>query len=656
MIFAPASDMMTPEPRGRWWRRRSILRLGVFLHDSIWIVLSIPLSLAIDMEWHQLVHMMTENRWLLYIEIAFLCQSASLFWFRCYRGIWRFASLPDLIRLAEAVFVGTLLTFGVTAFIGNLAGKFHDLLMEPVILLAGLGTGRILYRIWKERRGLFSQQLGQRAILIGTGVATELLFRDLRDDRTYVPVGFVDDDPFKQGQYLHGVPVLGTVNALARVIHESRAQMVIYAMPSASRRTLQQVVQVCQEARVPCRILPRLSELVNQRVTIDRLRPVSVEDLLGREPVITHVSHLQAYFGEKRVLITGAGGSIGAEICRQMLALGVGHLILVDHAEYNLYRILSELETHVGARIEGHLVNVCSRVEMGRLFQDCRPDIVFHAAAYKHVNLVEKNPVQGIRNNVFGTEVVAELSMHYSVKRFVLVSTDKAVWPTNVMGATKRLAERIALGLDKMGGTEFVSVRFGNVLDSIGSVVPLFRAQIQAGGPVTVTHPDVKRYFMTIREAVHLVLEAGASDLGGGVFVLDMGEPIRIRDLAKQMIELSGNRVGEDIEIVYIGLRPGEKLAEQLFYEHERPQVTSHPKLILAHSGIPTDWFVMKRELGDWSQRLEASSRAEIREDLVRYTQGEFRAMDMTGSGGEPDGRGDVRSLVLVRSVSEKKH
>ncbi len=641
------------EPRA-WWRNRSVLRLAVFFHDSLWILLSVPLALIVRVDWRHLADLSLESRWWVYLGVTFLCQSLSLYALKCYRGIWRFASLPDLIRLTEAVALGTLLTLGSITFIDDLERLPRGfLILQPLLLLIGLGAGRLGYRIWKERRGLFFQRTGQRAVLVGAGVAAELLLRDLRDDRTYVPVAFVDDDPAKRGRALQGVPVLGTVNELSRVIQEVRAQIVIYAMPSAPRRLLQQVVQTCQTLQVTCWTLPRLSELINQRITVERLRPVSVEDLLGREPVVMQSSALQNFFGGKRILVTGAGGSIGSEICRQLLSLGVDRLILVEHAEYNLYRILAELNPLAGARIEGRLTDVTSAEAMDGVFRETHPEVVFHAAAYKHVPLVEENPVAGIRNNVFGTKNMAEMAIRHSVERFMLVSTDKAVWPANIMGATKRLAEQIVLALNGQGRTEFMTVRFGNVLDSMGSVVPLFRAQIKAGGPVTVTHPEVRRYFMTISEAVHLVLEAATSRLGAGIFVLDMGKPIRIRDLAEQMVELSGHRLGIDMEIVYIGLRPGEKLAEQLFYEQERRLMTDHPKLFLAQSETHSDWASLKRDLELWSARLMLATRPELIGELNRLTHGDFRRTEPRE---EETGRGVVIPLVANRIPSHREN
>ncbi|MHB1544415.1 MAG: polysaccharide biosynthesis protein [Gammaproteobacteria bacterium] len=634
---------MLRQSRPRFWeRKRQLIRLFVFLHDSLWIILSVVLALALRVEGSRLAALLGNVHVVIYVGLAYFCQSASLYVFGCYRGIWRFASLPDLIRLTEAVGMGLLLTLGTATFLDPLATLPHGLLiLQPLLLLAGLGSGRLAYRIWKERWALIYRSSGRHAVVVGAGFAAELLLRDLWDDRTYVPVAFVDDDPAKQGRTIHRVPVAGRLSDLERVIEESRAQVVIYAIPSAPRSVLHQIVQTCQKMRIPCQTLPRLSELVNQRITIDRLRPVSVEDVLGREPVMIATFHLQEFFHGKRVLVTGAGGSIGSEISRQLLALGVARLILLDHAEYNLYRILTELEGHAASRVEGHLLDACSRTGMDRLFASSRPEIVFHAAAYKHVTLVENNPISGVLNNVLGTQVVAETAIRHQVERFVFVSTDKAVWPTNIMGATKRVAERIALHLNGMGGTGFVTVRFGNVLDSVGSVVPRFRAQIQAGGPVTVTHPEVKRYFMTIQEAVHLVLEAGASRPGGGTFVLDMGEPILIRDLAAQMIELSGYRLGEDMEIVYIGLRQGEKLSEQLFYENERRVATEHPKLFLAQNDIPTDWPAFKHELERCFERIQTSSRDELVGELVRLTHGDFRLP------GEPPARTPLRSTVI---------
>ena len=547
------------------------------------------------------------------MAVALPVQVAVFYAFGLYRGIWRFASIPDLIRIVKSVAVGAGLTFAGAFLAQRLQGVPRSVfLLYPLLLSLGLSGPRLVYRWWKDR-GLNLREDRPRALIIGAGRAGELLLRDLLKSRSYRPVGLLDDDPARHGMEIHGVRVLGPLDELERRVAEMAVDVVLLAMPSAPSAVVRRVVETCQRLGVTCRTLPSLAELADGRVEVARLREVSIEDLLGREPVSLDMDGIAALVAGRRVLVTGAGGSIGSELCRQIGRLKPARLVMVDHGEFNLYRIEQEMRAQLGESCAPLLGDVRDAERMRWVFEHHRPEIVFHAAAYKHVPMVEENPAEGAKTNVFGTRVVADLAVETGTRVFVLVSTDKAVNPANVMGATKRVAELYCQNLDaRAPRTAFITTRFGNVLGSAGSVVPKFREQIEAGGPVTVTHPEMTRYFMTIPEAVSLILQAGAMGKGGEIFVLDMGDPVKIVDLARQMIRLSGLEPDVDIAIAFTGLRPGEKLYEELFHEAEQLRGTAHPKLLLAGArSVP--WRELNDRLADLA---EACARRDV--DMVR--------------------------------------
>jgi FlaA1/EpsC-like NDP-sugar epimerase len=544
---------------------------------------------------------------------------AGVYWlFGLYRGVWRFASIPDLVRITKAVLVGTALVV-VVLFILN--RSLHVPRSVPVlyfgvqlILLAG---PRLLYRWLKDHR--FNLSSGQRVLIVGADRAGDLLARDLLRDpsRAYFPVGFVDDTLRRQGGELQGLPVLGPTSAIPQIVRERDIELIMLAVTGASAREMRRLVELCEQTGQPFRLLPELRGLLTGEVDFHQLRPVSIEDLLGREPVELDWCEIHAGLAGRDILVTGAGGSIGSELVRQLAAASPARLILVDNGEFNLYRIEMELsETHPALPIARRLLDVTDATAIQTLFRDERPAIVFHAAAYKHVPLLEDQPRAAVRNNVLGTLRVAEAAAASGCERFVLISTDKAVNPTNVMGATKRVAERLCGDLDARSECRFITVRFGNVLGSAGSVVPLFRRQIEQGGPVTVTHPEIERFFMTIPEASQLIMQAAVIGDGGEVFVLDMGEPIKIRYLAEQMIRLSGREPGEDIAIEYVGLRPGEKLYEELFLDSEELIATRHPKIRRARQSNGLDSQELHQHLSRLTRAVEGSDQAAIRSVL----------------------------------------
>jgi FlaA1/EpsC-like NDP-sugar epimerase len=530
------------------------------------------------------------NHWdaaLAALPLVIVAQGAVFWYFGLYRGVWRFASIPDLLRITKAIGVGVL----VAALAIFLATRMQDVPrsvfpLYAILLTLLLGGPRLLYR-WHKDHQLYVTS-GKRALIVGAGEAGETLVRELLRDRGrgYQPVGFVDDDVEKKGREIHGVRVLGRVKNIPTLAQRMGIDLILIALPSATSREMRRIVGVCEQAGVPMRTLPALDDLVSGRSIVSALRDISIEDLLGREPVSLDWAAIEAGIRRKTVLVTGGGGSIGSELCRQIARFGPKRLVVFDQSEMNVYAIEMELrKKYPELPLAALLGDVCDPLAVAQAFHQWRPEVTFHAAAYKHVPILEHQVREAVRNNVLGTRNVARAATAHGCGTFVLISTDKAVNPTNVMGASKRVAEMYCQNAGRQqGATRFITVRFGNVLDSAGSVVPLFRKQISDGGPVTVTHPEVKRYFMTIPEACQLIMQASAIGQGGEVFVLDMGEPVRITYLAEQMIRLSGHAPGEDIEISFIGLRPGEKLFEELFHPDEALSQTTHDKIMLARS------------------------------------------------------------------------
>jgi FlaA1/EpsC-like NDP-sugar epimerase len=554
---------------------------------------------------------------------------AAVYWaFGLYRGVWRFASLPDLVRITQAVTAATVLVL-VVLFVVNRSENLPR--SVPPLFLAfqlGLLSGpRLLYRWLKDHR--LSLRSGPRVLVVGAGRAGEMLVRDmLRDpDRTYNPVAFVDNTPRRQGGSIHGIPIRGPTDRIPELVESLGVDLIMLALPTASDAEMQALVELCEHSGKPLRTVPQLSNLVAGQVTINQLRPVSIEDLLGRNPVTLDWDGIRAGLAGRVVLVTGAGGSIGSELCRQAIRAAPRRLVLVDNCEFNLYRLDAELnDQRPGLDFVSCLADVTDEAAIDALFARERPQIVFHAAAYKHVPLLEGQVRAAVRNNVLGTRVVATAAHRRDCERFVLISTDKAVNPANVMGASKRVAEGLCQCLSEGSQTRFITVRFGNVLGSAGSVVPLFQRQIERGGPVTVTDPAVERFFMTIPEACQLIMQAAVIGEGGEVFVLDMGKPIKIRYLAEQMIRLAGREPGRDIPIRYIGMRPGEKLYEELFYDIEDLVQTRHPKIRAARrQPLDRDRYRQGIEalIGALADNDDAALLAGMRQLVPEWSQGD---------------------------------
>ncbi len=517
--------------------------------------------------------------------IVLVLQGLIFAWTGLYRGVWRFASLPDLWNILRAVVVGAL-AIGVSLFLYERGEGVPRsvVLLYPVVLAVFLGVPRITYRFWKNSRlDLFRPADLQRVLVVGADRAGEALSRDLQHDSRYSVVGFVDDQRGLRGARINGKPVLGDLEQLPEVAREANVQMLLIAMPGASTAEMRRVVELCDRTGLPYRTVPKLEDVVAGRAQFNEIKEVSIEDLLGRDAVELDWTAIRETMTGRRVLISGGGGSIGSELCRQVARLGAGSLTVVEQSEYNLYRISQELRADYPELVfDGVLADCGDAVAMQKVFMELRPEVIFHAAAYKHVPMLQGQLRAAFRNNVLATRNMADLANHYRANCFVLISTDKAVNPTSVMGACKRIAEIWCQNLNRHSDTNYITVRFGNVLDSAGSVVPLFRQQIRNGGPITITHPEISRYFMTIPEACQLILQAASLGKGGELFALDMGEPVKIRDLAEQMIRLAGKKPGSEIAIVYTGLRAGEKLFEELFHPLENYCATTHNKIFLA--------------------------------------------------------------------------
>ena len=571
-------------PLADFAQKRRGLVLAVFyagvIAASFWLAYEIRFEFAVPEGYRQ------ERLRLLPIVVG--VKLVALVIARQFGSLMTYFSIPDLMRLIW-VTLGSSTLLLLPRLLGSAqwAPPRGVLLSDFMLCLGGLCLGRIGARLWRERlsgaKRAVSGVQEQRLAIIGAGDAGASLAKEFINSpsRGFRPVMFFDDDKTKHGKLVHGVPVIGAPETIAKVKGAATIAKAVIAMPSAPAKRVREVVLLLAKQGIKVETMPSLEELASGRMRASRIRPVEVQDLLGRDPVNLDAAGIRQRIEGRVVLVTGAGGSIGAELCRQIVALNPKRLLLVEQAEGALFVIEQELnELGFAGVIVPLVADILDRERMEFVFGRYRPEVVFHAAAHKHVFLMERQPAEAIRNNVLGTRQLARIAAAHGVDAFVLISTDKAINPTSVMGATKRLAEIQLMSLAAETATKFMAVRFGNVLGSSGSVVPIFKRQIENGGPVTVTHPDVSRYFMTIPEAVGLVLQSFVLGRGGEIFVLDMGQPVKIVDLARQMIELSGYRVGDDIEITFTGLKPGEKLYEELQHHTERYAATTHPRIM----------------------------------------------------------------------------
>ncbi|MDE0155044.1 MAG: nucleoside-diphosphate sugar epimerase/dehydratase [Gammaproteobacteria bacterium] len=595
----------------------SYIRAGVFLHD----VLMIPVAWYLAYWLRFNLGTIPENSLqvaTLMLPVVIICQSFSYFVFGLYRGIWRFASLYDFIRIGKSVYVGALIaTLVIFAITGMQHVPRSVIPLYMLLLFVFLGGNRALYRSFKDQRMRVGG--GKRVLIIGAGESAQMLARDMLQHARgeYLPVGMIDDDPDKLNREIHGIKVLGGFDDIPEVALRQSIDLIVIAIPSLSSTRMQKLVSICESAGTDFKTLPKLEDMISGQVTVNAIQEVSIEDLLGREKVELDRAMMQAGLSGKVILVTGGGGSIGTELCRQVAGFAPDALIVFERSEFNLYRIQTELENrHPQLNLVTILGDVCDRQVAENVMQRYRPDMVFHAAAYKHVPILQAHPAEAVKNNITGTRVAAEAASRFDCDKFVFISTDKAVNPTNILGATKRAGEIYCEGMNTVSSTRYITVRFGNVLGSDGSVVPLFREQIRAGGPLTVTHPDMTRYFMTIRESCQLILQASVVEQEGGIYVLDMGDPVRIDYLAEQMIRLSGKEPSEDIEIQYVGLRPGEKLYEELFYEDEAKETTANDKVFRARHAS-ADWRMVRQVVTRLEQSLDTAGDGDIKRMLA---------------------------------------
>ena len=536
--------------------------------------------------------------------------------FRLYRSVWSFASSTELLNVISACTISIVLQ-GIILAVAKTRMPISYYLIKYFLLIMGVGVLRFTYRIlrmFQERRSGFREDARRNTMVVGAGEAGAMVIKEFQNSR-YLDQKVccvIDDNEAKQGKYLRGVQIMGTRNDIGFLARELNVDEIIVALPSVPQSEVREILQICQETGCKLKVMPGIYQMINGEVSVSRLRKVEIEDLLGREPIKLQVESVMGYVAGKTILVTGGGGSIGSELCRQIAAHNPKRLIIADIYENNAYDIQQELkQKYPKLDLVVLIASVRNVHRINSIFETYRPEIVYHAAAHKHVPLMEDSPNEAIKNNVFGTYATAQAADRYGVSRFVLISTDKAVNPTNIMGASKRICEMIIQMMNHRSRTDFVAVRFGNVLGSNGSVIPLFKKQIEQGGPVTVTHPDIIRYFMTIPEAVSLVLQAGALAKGGEIFVLDMGEPVKILDLAENLVRLSGFKPFEEIPIVFTGLRPGEKLYEELLMNEEGLKETEN-KLIHIGKPIEFDEERFREDLEELRKMAEEDS-AEIR-------------------------------------------
>lgn len=530
----------------------------------------------------------------LWMTIIFI---AIFYAFKLYNRIWAYASMGELFALLQAVTLGSLAAIAVTFFThAQLPRSIAVMHWALTILL--MGGSRLAWRYIVEHKKANGHKPSLRALIIGAGDGGAMVARELKGNKSsFLPIGFIDDDPMKRKSTVLGVPVLGTREQIPEMVTRHKINLVVIAMPSMEASVIREIVDICRSTQAELKILPGMYQIIDGQVSVDHLRPVQLEDLLHREPVRVELQEIAGYLGGKTVLITGAGGSIGAELCRQVAALDPQKLVLLGHGENSIHGIWLELrDKFPGLNLAIEIADIRDRPRVDSIFQTHRPQVVYHAAAHKHVPLMEMHPAEAVKTNIFGTRNLARAASRYGALGFILISTDKAVNPSSVMGATKRFAELIIAQENRASETIFAAVRFGNVLGSNGSVIPVFERQIAAGGPVTVTHPEMKRYFMTIPEAVQLVIQAGAMARGGEIFVLDMGEPVKIVDLARDMIKLSGLEPDKDIHIKFTGIRPGEKLFEELLTAEEGSTATSHKRIFTARPAL-VDVVALEQEL-----------------------------------------------------------
>ncbi len=601
--------------------------------DVLFIMISSFMALYIRFEFKfNEIERLFLNHYAYLLPVTIVTTIIIFFLFKLYSSVWEYASTDELIKIIGATLCSALVQLIVSyAFPLYMPRSYHVLYWFMLFGLTSLYRfGSRIRKMFRSRGGADSRSM-KNIMLVGAGEAANAIIREVEISR-YINMKIqcmIDDDPARQGKFMRGIPIVGGRESIIDAVQQYRIDEIIFAIPSASALVRKEILDICKESGCKILTLPGMYQLINEDVSIAKLKDVEIEDLLGRKPIRINVDEIMGYVSGKVVMVTGGGGSIGSELCRQIASHGPKQLIIVDIYENNAYDIQQELiRSYPDLDLRVLIASVRNTARIESIMETYRPNIVYHAAAHKHVPLMEDNPREAVKNNVMGTYKTAAAADKYGVERFVLISTDKAVNPTNVMGASKRLCEMVVQMMNEKSATSFVAVRFGNVLGSNGSVIPLFKKQIEEGGPVTVTHPDIIRYFMTISEAVSLVLQAGAYAKGGEIFVLDMGEPVKILDLAENLIKLSGHRVGEDIEIKFTGLRPGEKMYEELLMNEEGLQKTANQMIYI---GKPIDFdkekFVEQLKMLDETANDETSDiRAAIRKVVPTYRYDKMEA------------------------------
>jgi FlaA1/EpsC-like NDP-sugar epimerase len=604
----------------------------VLLADIIITVVSIVAAFALRLEGDRVSDYIRSLYWM--VLISLLIKPTVYYLFGLYRRLWAYASINELtlistaVSVASAVFSAIMLTLYITRINSTRILNFPRAILpiDWLLSLVGIGGLRFSIRLLAEGRAASKKSTPRKArnvLIIGAGDAGALVVREMQKNPQLGlrPVGYLDDDMAKQRHQIHGVSVVGRLTDLRRALDHRPVDEVIIAIPSAGGKVVRLVTDICRLKGIPFRTMPGLFELIGGKVSVNRLREVDITDLLRREPVRIQDQLIGTALSGKRVLVTGAGGSIGREICRQISRWGPQMLILLGHGENSIFEAMLELrEDFPALPLQLVIADIRDKPRIQSVFADFRPQVVFHAAAHKHVPLMESNIEDAITNNIIGTKNIVQAASAINTERLVLISTDKAVRPANVMGATKRIAEMVVLDAAHRTGRAYSVVRFGNVLGSRGSVVPLFKRQIAHGGPVTVTHPDMKRYFMTIPEAVHLVLQAAAMGQSGEVFMLNMGQQVRILDLAEDLIRLSGLEPGKDVEIVFTGIRPGEKLSEDLWGDGMEYKKTTHPEIFRAEAEeaiLPDDLDKLVEELHHLARDGEASAILHLLDETI---------------------------------------
>jgi Predicted nucleoside-diphosphate sugar epimerases len=592
--------------------------MALLVCDAILVAASVYLSYLLRFDFE--IRPQFKESLIYVIPVYIVLMLVGFYSFKIYKRIWQYASVGDIIAIVKGTLVGSVLFFTLHYFLRDfiypsLVVPRSIYLLTTIISLLMISSSRVMWRLLRDNY-IKIQPHHRRALIIGAGEAGVMVVRELKHSERaeLYPIAFIDDDQQKQNYEVVGVPVVGTRKDIQVAVRKYKIEDIIVAIPTAPRGEIIDILNISKSTGCQIKIIPKVNDLIHGKISISMIRDVSVEDLLGREPIQLDINSISGYVKNNVVLVTGAGGSIGAELCRQIIQFSPKQLLLLGRGENSIYEIELELrKKYPSANIEPIIADVQDKRRLIEVFALYGPQVIFHAAAHKHVPLMERNPLEAIKNNILGTFNVAECAHEFAAERFVMVSTDKAVNPTNVMGASKRAAEMIVQSLDRISQTSFSSVRFGNVLGSRGSVIPLFKRQIEEGGPVTVTHPEMIRYFMTIPEAVQLVIQTAAISAGGEVFILDMGKPVRIIDLAKDLIRLSGLDPEKDIEIVFSGIRPGEKLYEELLTAEEGALGTKYDRIYVGKPEF-LQYKDIKKMISQFEQLLQRQERPQPEE------------------------------------------